>query len=86
MVAAAGEVGRLRPLVAWSLLGAVVILLAGWILLSPRYYLVNYVPLPKRPQVLEDRAVDMLHILGYTQKPGDHAAGLHPSRPPLLVQ
>ncbi|HZL85594.1 MAG TPA: protein kinase [Candidatus Krumholzibacteria bacterium] len=75
MVAAAGEVGRLRPLVAWSLLGAVVILLAGWILLSPRYYLVNYVPLPKRPQVLEDRAVDMLRILGYTQKPGDHAAG-----------
>ncbi len=75
MVAAAGDVGRLRPLVAWSLLGAVVILLASWILLSSRYYLVNYVPLPKRPQVLEARAVDMLRILGYTQKPGDHAAG-----------
>ena len=75
MVAAAGEVGRLRPLVAWSLLGAVVILLASWILLSSRYYLVNYVPLPKRPQVLEARAVDMLHLLGYEEKPGDHASG-----------
>jgi hypothetical protein len=64
MVAAAGEEGRLRPRVAWSLLGGVLAALAVLCLIAPRYYLVNYVPLPKRPAVLEDRAAAIVQTLG----------------------
>ena len=75
MVAAAGAEGRSRPLLAWSLLGGVLAALAVLLLIAPRYYMVNWMPLPKRPAVLEDRATEILRGLGYTEKPGDHASG-----------
>jgi serine/threonine-protein kinase len=76
MVAAAGEEGRLRPAVAWGLLVGVAAALAVMLLISPRYYLVNQVPLPKQPAVLEDRAVEIVQALGYEAEPADRASRL----------
>ncbi|MFQ5600732.1 MAG: protein kinase [Candidatus Krumholzibacteriia bacterium] len=75
MVAAAGEQGTLRTLVAWGLLSLVGVMLAALVAVSSRYYLVNHVPMPKPPAVLEDRAMDIVRTLGYTDAPADRETG-----------
>jgi serine/threonine-protein kinase len=75
MVAAAGATGALGPLAAWSLFAAA---LAGVVLcavVSGRALLVRQAPLPKSPEVLADRAADILARLGHTGPPADRADG-----------
>jgi serine/threonine-protein kinase len=75
MVAAAGEEGRLRAPVAWGVLALVAAMLALLLVASPRYFLVNHVPLSKRPAVLEDRAMEIVRALGYATRLADRSSG-----------
>ena len=71
LVAHAGGVGGLKPAVAWSLLGASVVSLVILMLLSPWNQLVNTVPLEKPPEVLIERAREILEDFGYDEAPVD---------------
>src|SRR6266540_676844 len=69
MVAAAGTVGDLQPVVAWSLLAASI---AGLIVVSVligRTMLFRLVPLPKPPEVLIERAQNIVQRAGYIDPP-----------------
>jgi serine/threonine-protein kinase len=75
MVAASGESEGLRPLVAWVLLAGVIVSVITAILLSPQTMLYRRVPLEKPPEVLAERAREILQSIGYFQPPVDTAIG-----------
>jgi serine/threonine-protein kinase len=75
MVAAAGVTGSLGSRRAWGLLGACVAALALVVHLSGGFLLINRVPCDKPPAVLADRASDLLHKLGYNDRPADTKSG-----------
>ena len=64
VVAAAGEKGDLSRRAAWCLVGFVVAGLAGVALLSPRATLRGRMKLPKSPEVLLDRAKEIVAAAG----------------------
>ena len=66
MVAAAPKQGGLKPAVAISLLAAVVVMVALISFLSRYTALYRQVPLNKSPEVLRDRAAEMVKKFGYT--------------------
>jgi len=66
MVAAAPKQGALRPVVAVSLLVAVVVLLGTICFLSRYTALYRIMPLNKSPEVLRDRAAELAGKFGYT--------------------
>ncbi|MBC7772106.1 MAG: protein kinase [Pyrinomonadaceae bacterium] len=75
LVAAAGPVGIIKRhwvilMLAWCVLAT-----AGTLLMSSKNGLLGYVPLPKAPAVLEDRAKEVLASLGYGDSPGDTFSG-----------
>jgi serine/threonine-protein kinase len=78
MVAAAGATGGLRPAVAWIWLASVVVTLslthAGGF--ASRMNLVQRVPLERSPQVLADRAHEILVRVRGSDAPVDKAYGL----------
>ena len=76
MVAAAPKQGALKPAVAVSLLATVVVLLVATCLLSRTTTLYQQVPLNKSPEVLRDRAGELVKKLGYTSTPLDSAYGM----------
>jgi Protein kinase domain len=76
MVAAAPKQGGLRPAVAASLFASVVVLAALICFLSRDMMLVYKVPLEKSPDVLRDRAGDLVKQFGYTAQPADSAYGM----------
>lgn len=76
MVAAAPKQGGLRPRVAIALLALVVVLTALICLVSPKTTLYQMVPLNKSPEVLHDRATELIKKLGYTMAPFDTAHGM----------
>lgn len=76
MVAAAPKQGGLRPAVAISLLAAFVVMLAAVSYLSRYTALYRKVPLNKSPEVLRDRATELVKKFGYTATPGDSAYGM----------
>jgi len=67
MVAAAGEAGGLRPAVGLACLAGVVLGFVVLALLGNTTKLVSRVPLPLKPDVLENRAETILRQLGYEQ-------------------
>jgi hypothetical protein len=73
MVAAAPKSGTLRPIVALSLLGSVIVFLAIPMLLSKRVALHRIVPLEKPPEVLKEQASQIAKSFGYTTAPADVA-------------
>ena len=75
MVAASGETEGLRPLVAWILLAGVIVSVAASILLSAQAKLYRRVPLEKPPEVLAERAREILRSGGYSEPPADTAMG-----------
>jgi hypothetical protein len=75
MVAAAPKQGGLKPAVAISLLGGVLALTIVICLLSARTTLYRQVPLNKSPEVLRDRAAELVKKFGYTAV-GDSAYGM----------
>jgi hypothetical protein len=75
MVAAAPKEGALRPAVAVSLLASLLVLLGLICFLSKDIGLYRQVPLDKSPEVLRDRAAELVKRLGYSA-PADSAYGM----------
>jgi serine/threonine-protein kinase len=75
MVAASSKEGALRPAVAAACLAAFLVLLASFVLVSGRIYVHRWVPLDKSPEVLAERAGNVIAKLGYTDAPADRAFG-----------
>jgi serine/threonine-protein kinase len=77
MVAAAGESEGLRPAIAWACLAGVVVSALAAILLSAQTMLYRRVPLETAPEVLAQRARDILQSAGYSKPPADTAMGFY---------
>ena len=75
MVAAAPKKGALRPAVAVACLASVVALFAFIVFFSGRVKLHEWVPLDKPPEVLAERAHQIVNKLGYTNAPTDTVYG-----------
>jgi hypothetical protein len=71
MVAAAGDEDAIRPRTAWILLAAALLAISAVVALAPYTTLLGRAPIEKSPEVLEDRARDFLHRVGYTDSPAD---------------
>jgi serine/threonine-protein kinase len=80
MVAAAGEVGGLRPLTAWLALASIVILLVPLVALEGRVGILGRTTLPKEPQVLKAEARALLKEAGYPDAPGDTLWGFEQNK------
>ena len=83
MVAAAPKQGGLKPAVAISLLASVIVLLALVCFLSRGLMLHRQVPLEKSPEVLRDRAAELVKKFGYMAQPADSAYGMGVDQPYL---
>ncbi|HEY0323140.1 MAG TPA: serine/threonine-protein kinase [Pyrinomonadaceae bacterium] len=75
MVAAAPKEGALKPAVAVACLAAFFLVLAFLVFSSNRLKLVNNVPLEKSPEILRERAGEIVKKLGYTDAPVDTDGG-----------
>jgi hypothetical protein len=75
MVAAAPKEGGLRPAVAAGLLVSILAALALVTLLSGRTLLHRLVPLDRSPEVLQEDAVRVVRMAGYTAPPLDRIYG-----------
>ena len=75
MVAAAPLKGTLRPAVAVTCLAAVLVGLALIVLLAGKERMKAFGPLDKSPEVLTERARNIIQRLGYTEPPTDSASG-----------
>jgi serine/threonine-protein kinase len=76
MVAAAPKQGALKPAVAISLLAGVIVLLATICFLSRYTTLYRITPVNKSPEVLRDRAAELVTKFGYTTPAADSAYGM----------
>jgi len=77
MVAAAGSKEGIRPLYVWASIGVVAICLLLEFLASGHTRLYRIVGFPKPPEVLADRASEILRGMGYTAAPADTATGFN---------
>jgi serine/threonine-protein kinase len=75
MVAAAGEIGALRPAIAWAMLVATAIAAVIMVLFWGRHQITGYTDLPKEPAVLVAEAREILEAAGKTEEPVDEAWG-----------
>jgi hypothetical protein len=73
MVAAAKKEGTLRPQIAVACLASILLGLALIVFLSGRVKLNSYAPLQKTPDVLKERAKEVLRHAGYVNPPTDSA-------------
>ena len=71
MVAAAGAVGDLRPLVAWSAFAIAIVAIVVVALMATQSTVFGRVPLPKSTEVLQARAQEIAESLGYSDPPAD---------------
>ncbi|MBZ5589346.1 MAG: protein kinase [Acidobacteriia bacterium] len=76
MVAAAGGEGALSPRVAWSLFGAALLIGLACVLVSPYSSDLGLSRDDKSPEVLRDRAREIVARLGYDGRPADSAGWL----------
>ncbi|HYV10360.1 MAG TPA: serine/threonine-protein kinase [Pyrinomonadaceae bacterium] len=76
MVAAAPKQGGLRPAVAVSLLASVLVLFGVICFLSRYTAMYRITPLNKSPEVLRDRAAELVRKFGNTTPVGDSAYGM----------
>ena len=75
MVAAAPKKGALKPVVALTCLASVAALFAFIVFFSGKVKLHEWVPLDKSPEVLAERASQIVNKLGYTDAPKDTVYG-----------
>jgi hypothetical protein len=73
MVAAAGKEGSLGPLAAWGLLGLFVAVVALAVLLAPKSVLLGSPGFQKGPDVLAERAREIIESIGYAESSKDSA-------------
>jgi serine/threonine-protein kinase len=76
LVAQAGDVDAIRPVVAWFALAAAAVALSSIVVLAGKSQLSQLVDLEKPPQVLAERAQEIVRGLGYADPPLDRATGL----------
>jgi predicted Ser/Thr protein kinase len=76
MVAAAGQHHGISQRVALACLGAIGVLLAIVLAFVNGYGFTHAVPLAYSPDVLENKAQEIIRRFGYTEAPGDSARGL----------
>ncbi|HEX8174548.1 MAG TPA: serine/threonine-protein kinase [Pyrinomonadaceae bacterium] len=75
MVAAALKEGALRPWVALACLAGIFLVLAALVTASSRLSVINKIPMGKSPEVLGERAEEIVRRLGYTHAPLDTDRG-----------
>jgi Protein kinase domain len=75
LVAESGAAGGLRPAQAWICLAAAIIGVVGIILLAGKSQLARLVPLQRSPDVLCDRAREIIQTIGYPDPPSDSDFG-----------
>jgi Protein kinase domain len=80
MVAASGETEGLRPVMAWTVLAGVYVLVIAAILLSAQTMLYRHVPLEMPPEALATRAREILQSVGYSEPPVDSSMGFYRGR------
>ena len=78
LVAEAGTTGALRPALAWAGLAAFLLLLPAAVFVAGRSQLARLVPLPKSPEILRERAREIVRDLGYVEPPIDGVSGFDP--------
>src|SRR5262245_26453047 len=83
MVAEAGENVVVPPALLWGTLGAFAACLLALILLSSRTTLIGLTPLEKPPEVLRERAREILKAAGHDAKPADSLFMFDANRPYL---
>ena len=76
MVAAAPKQGGLKPSIAIALLASVIVMMAAISFSSRWTALYRKVPLNKSPEVLRDRASEIVKKFGYASETGDSAYGM----------
>jgi Protein kinase domain len=75
MVAASGEIEGLRPAVAWACLTAVLVGIVAALSLSRRAQFLERFDLQMPPEVLAERARELLRHVGYGERPVDEVGG-----------
>ncbi len=75
MVAAAGEGEGIRPAIAWACLATTVLLVVAVVFLNDRTKLFAFAPPEKPPELLTERAREVLQTAGYTEPAADSAYG-----------
>ena len=75
MVAAAPKKGSLRPLIALSCVGGSLLMIAFIMAAAMKLAPQNRIPLARSPEILSDRAGEILAKLGYTDPPAESAYG-----------
>ncbi len=75
MVAASGPTGAVRVATGVAVLASVAIGLTAAVLMAPRAQIVGRLPLKLPPEVLTERAREIVRGLGYTGTPADWASG-----------
>ncbi len=75
LVAQAAVVGGLRPAVAWACLVGVILEVLLLVGISDRVKLTQLVPLSKSPEILAEKAREVIRALGYTDPPRDSTFG-----------
>ena len=77
LVAASGETSGLRPPITLACFAAVLVGLAGCLYLTIRYSPLDKMGLDQTPEVLTQKARDLIGELGYAKHPQDSAYGLY---------
>lgn len=75
MVAAAGSKEGMSPLFVWACIAIVLLGLIFEFAMSGRTRLYRAVGLPKSPELLQERAQNLIHDFGFLRKPYDTAMG-----------
>jgi predicted Ser/Thr protein kinase len=75
MVAASGSKEGLQPLVAWGLLGFLIVGVLAALMIKDRTYLHERIPFEKPPEALVERSQDILKKAGFTEKFESNAYG-----------
>ena len=75
MVAASATTEGLRPWVAWTCLALVILGIAGSVVLGRKAYLYERVPMDKPPDLLAEKAREILRKAGYPESPADSDFG-----------
>src|SRR5258708_2190643 len=75
LVAAAGTKESVRPATAIPVLAAIFVSFAALYMTLPRLHVTSHVSMENPPEVLTAKARDLIHRLGYTDRPLDWASG-----------